>query len=134
MNKLIAVVSMILVGLGVSLVGYGMAADISLDRTLKTYLSATGAEAGRTHWFSVHEGYVSQAEVYQTNDGAVKVWQEYARRFGVEPPNGMGAEGRCVRLTRPDELAVFRSEVTVRLCPIAHGTQVSFQQVLYLWP
>jgi hypothetical protein len=132
MKKRIAVLSIILVGLVVSLVGFGVVANLNLDWTLEPYRSALGAEARHINWSSIHKGYISQGVVYQTNDDVIKVWQGYARQFGVEPTDGIGAEGRCVQLTKTDKKVVFRSQVTVRLCPITHGTQVFFNQVLYL--
>lgn len=133
MKKRITALSIILVGLVASLVGFGVVANLSLDRTWEHYQGVIGAEARHINGFSVHKGYVSQETAYQTNDGVINVWHEYARLFGVEPTGGMGAEGRCVQLTKTDEKVVFRSQVTVRLCPIPHGTQVFFNQVLYLW-
>jgi hypothetical protein len=130
MKRQIAAFSLTLVGLVASLIGFGVAATLNLDKP--SDLSAIGAESRHINWSSIHKGYVSQEAVYQTHNDVLKVWHTYAEQFGVEPTDGMGAEGRCVQLTTTDEKGVFRSEVMVRLCPITNGTQVFFNQVLYL--
>ena len=129
MTKRMAVLCVSLVGLVVSLTGFSLIANLNLGEVLARY---PGAEARHFNWRSVHKGYVSQEAVYQTGDEVMNVWRSYARQFGVKPTGGMNAEGRCVELTKTDELVFFRRTVTARLCAITHGTQIFFNQVLYM--
>ncbi|MGQ0600402.1 MAG: hypothetical protein ACT4QE_01745 [Anaerolineales bacterium] len=87
-----------------------------------------------THFdlLSTYKGYASQASVYQTEDDVMDVWRWYVQHFDVAPKYGMGGEGQCVRLDKMEQTLFLGRTVLVTLCSEAQGTQVFFNQMIYL--
>ena len=121
-------------GLAVVLASVSLFAVMNYDYVLGRYPGSMRVISGRFNLLSVYKGYFSQEGVYQTDDDVMSVWRWYARHFGVEPAEGMNAEGRCLRLMEADRRAVIRRTVGVMLCSVARGTLVFVNQTVYLRP
>jgi len=122
-------------GLAIGFAVVGWLAALNIDYILGRFPGSMRVVSERFNLLSAYKGYVSQAGVYQTDGEVLTVWRWYAKHLGVEPEEGMGMEGECVRLTNATQLTWIRRTVVVRLCPARHGTQVfATQSVSFAYP
>ena len=56
----------------------------------------------------------------------------YEGLYHIEPEADIVNQGACARLTKVNGYALGRQTVVIALCPLTHGTQVYFNQELYL--
>ena len=85
----------------------------------------------RVNLRSAKQGRIGQANVYQTDEALPAVASWYEARYQVKPIPGTHRPGDCVLLTGTKR-SVIGQTTAVTLCPLAHGTQVFFNQTLFL--
>jgi|SRR5579859_1196804 len=78
------------------------------------------------------DAIVSEVGSYRTLDELATVEAWYMSRYGIEPGPSTVAQGSCVRLAKVNAFGSLRQAVVVSLCTALHGTQVDFNQRLYL--
>lgn len=88
----------------------------------------------RVYLSALHRGYLASVETYYTDAKLMPVWRWYATRYDVVPEAGIGSEDHCVKLSRVRRFAMLKHTVATMLCSVVHGTLVSVDQVVYLWP
>jgi len=121
-------------GLAAIFMGVGLLAVVRPDYVPGHYPSSMHVVSEHFNLLSAYEGYIRQEGVYETGDDVMNVWRWYAKQFGVEPTGGMNAEGRCVQLSIAKQYALLWRTIEVRLCSVARGTRVFFNQTVYLRP
>ncbi len=120
--------------LAVTLVSVGLSATMNFEHASARYPGSMHIVSEHFNLLSFYKGYISQDSVYQTDDELTHVTAWYAGRYQIEPEHGMYTQGQCVRLARVDYYILIRPTVVVMLCSMTHGTQVFFNQTVYLQP
>ena len=87
----------------------------------------------RVNLRSAKQGRIGKTNVYQTDDALPAVASWYEAQYQVAPIPGTGSRkpDECVLLTGTKR-SVIGQTTAVTLCPLAHGTQVYFNQTLFL--
>jgi hypothetical protein len=116
------------------LVGVGGLAAIDISYASGRYSNSTQVISERLNVLSVAQGYVSEDGEYYTYDPLMAVTAWYAGRYKIEPDPGMYTVGQCVRLSKVNSYRIIRQTVVVNACSGGRGTQVYFNQTIYLGP
>ena len=112
-----------------ALLGIGSLAFLGPDIALGHYPNAA------TLSLNVHRGdggLITQDSTYETSDPLMSVAAWYVGRYHMEPYHDILAQGQCLRLAKVNGLIVIRQTVVVSMCSLNDGTQVFFNQTVYL--
>ena len=125
-------------GLAISLVGFGLIANLNLDEVLGRYPGAVRVARERIDFDSLDEGAIRRQADYQTGDELMAVKRWYVARFGIAPASDMNPDptSHCVWLTQSKLALRVVHTVSVLVCAVPQGTRVSVNESVYLllWP
>ena len=77
---------------------------------------------------------VAQDSSYETNDSILSVAAWYVWHYHMEPDHEVLVQRQCIQLSKVNRLRALRQSVRVSICPHNGGTEVLFNQLVYLRP
>jgi len=122
-------VAMILVLVLTGLIVLGMAGVVHASGR---YPRAMQVTVEKVDVLSSSDAIFSEVGSYHTLDELATVEAWYMSHYRIEPGPSSVAQGSCVRLAKVNAFGNLRQAVVVSLCAAVHGTQVDFNQRLYL--
>ena len=113
-------------GLAVTLVGFGLMAQLNLDEALERYPGALLLDT-RIDFAS---GALQRQSTFQTADELLVVRRWYAERFHVSPASDvyLTPVNGCVWLTQSKLTWRVDHNVSVLLCTLSQGTRISVNE------